>query len=205
MTRKHLVLLGDSVFDNGAYVEPGQADVTAHLRRKLELLGWTLDMRAVDGAVASSVEGQLAHGPVVTPCTFVLSVGGNDAQGHLDMIQDTTSGRSVGAVLAAFHQIREEFRERYIWGLNLIMDHGQSLIVCTIYNPQFPETELQMLATTGLSFFNDVITEEALRRRLSIIDLREVCSDPEAFANPIEPSEVGGDLITDAIIGYITT
>ncbi len=37
------------------------------------------------------------------------------------------------------------------------------------------------------------------------MDLREVCSDPEAFANPIEPSEVGGDLITDAIIGYLTT
>ncbi|MEE8305013.1 MAG: SGNH/GDSL hydrolase family protein, partial [Candidatus Tectomicrobia bacterium] len=81
----------------------------------------------------------------------------------------------------------------------------QPLIVCTIYNPQYPETELQMLAKTGLSFFNDVITEEALRRRLLIIDLREVCSEPEAFANPIEPSEVGGDLITDAIIGYLTT
>ena len=31
--------------------------------------------RRMDGAVASSVEGQLAHSPVVTPCTFVLSVG----------------------------------------------------------------------------------------------------------------------------------
>ncbi len=29
----HLVLLGDSIFDNGVYVEPGQADVTAHLHR----------------------------------------------------------------------------------------------------------------------------------------------------------------------------
>ncbi len=155
---KHLVLLGDSIFDNGIYVGPGQADVTAHLRRKLEPLGWTLDMRAVDGAVASSVEGQLAYSPVVTPCTFVLSVGGNNALGHLGMIQDTTSGRSVGAVLAAFHQLREEFRERYTGVLDLIVDHGQPLIVCTIYNPQYLETELQMLATTGLSFFNDVIT-----------------------------------------------
>jgi len=202
---KHLVLLGDSIFDNGVYVEPGQADVAAHLRRKLKPQDWTVEMRAEDGALASSIKGQLAHSPVATPCTFVLSVGGNDALVNLDMIQDTTSGRSVATVLATFHQIREEFRERYTGVLDLIVDHGQPLIVCTIYNSQFPETELQMLATTGLSFFNDVIAEEALRRRLPIIELREVCSEPEAFANPIEPSEIGGDLITDAIIGYLTT
>ena len=201
---EHLVLLGDSVFDNGVYVEPGQADVTAHLRRKLEPLGWMLDMRAVDGAVASGVEGQLARNPVDTPCTFVLSVGGNDALGHLDMILDMTPNRSTGSVLRAFNGIREEFRERYASVLDLIVSHGQPLIVCTIYNPRFPEPELRLLARTGLSFFNDVIAEEALRRRLPIIDLRAVCSGPEAFANPIEPSEVGGDLITDAIIGYLT-
>jgi hypothetical protein len=33
----------------------------------------------------------------------------------------------------------------------------------------------------------------------------EADPEPEAFANPIEPSEVGGDLITDAIIGHLTT
>ena len=31
----HLILLGDSVFDNGVYVDPGQADVTDHLKRKI--------------------------------------------------------------------------------------------------------------------------------------------------------------------------
>ena len=80
------------------------------------------------------------------------------------------------------------------------MTYEQPLVVCTIYNPKFPEPDLQILAETGLSFFNDEITEEALRRRLPIIDLRDVCASPDAFANPIEPSEQGGDLITDAIV-----
>ena len=52
----------------------------------------------------------------------------------------------------------------------------------------------------SVRFFNDVITEEALRKGLTIIDLRDVCSHSAAFANPIEPSEVGGDLITSAIV-----
>ncbi len=118
---KHLVLLGDSIFDNGVYVEAGQADVTTHLRRKLELLGWTLDMRAVDGAVASSVEGQLTHSPVVKRCTFVLSVGGNDALTHLNMVTEAPD-------LLAFYEIREAFRDRYAQALDLILGHGQPLI-----------------------------------------------------------------------------
>ena len=192
---KHLILLGDSIFDNGVYVEPGQDDVTAHLERKLVSLDWTLDMRAVDGSVVSDVVNQLSHKPISPPCTFVLSVGGNDALGHLEGIL------SLG--LADFYTIKEGFRKGYTGALDSILDYEQPLIVCTIYNPNMPEPEMQILAEAGLSFFNDVITEEALRRKLPIIDLREVCSAPEAFANPIEPSEIGGDLITDAIIKHL--
>lgn len=191
----HLVLLGDSIFDNGAYVDPGQSDVTAHLERKLAPLGWTLDMRAKDGAVADSVARQLTLGSIPSPCTFVLSVGGNDALGHLDQIPFLN--------LTDFHRIKEDFRERYTEVLDLILGHGQPLIVCAIYNPRFPEREVQIVAEAGLSFFNDVITQEALKRNLPIIDLREVCSPPKAFANPIEPSECGGKLITDAILTHL--
>ena len=95
------------------------------------------------------------------------------------------------------------FRVRYARAIDAILGHGQPLIVCTIYNPKFSDPELQRLAETALSFFNDVITEEALRRRLPVIDLRDVCSDQSAFANPIEPSELGGNLITDAIIEHL--
>ena len=156
-------------------------------------------MRAVDGSVVSDVVNQLSHEPISTPCAFVLSVGGNDALGRLDEILDL----SLELSLADFYGIKEEFRKKYAGALNSILDYKQRLIVCTIYNPKFPEPEIQILAEAGLSFFNDVITEEALRRKLPIIDLREVCSAPETFANPIEPSEIGGDLITDAIISHL--
>ena len=197
---KNLVLLGDSVFDNGVYVNPGEADVTTHLRRKLEPIDCKLDMRAIDGAVVDEVEHQLEVRPIPLPCLIVLSVGGNDALSYVDLIGDVTTKRSIIEVLFLFNQIREEFRKGYAQLLDRILENEQPLAVCTIYNPNFPEPDLQTLAETGLSFFNDVITEEALRRRLAIIDLRDVCSSPEAFANPIEPSEYGGELITDAIV-----
>ena len=36
-----------------------------------------------------------------------------------------------------------------------------------------------------------------------LIDLRNVCRDDKCFANPIEPSEYGGDKITDAILEIV--
>ena len=197
-----LVLLGDSIFDNGVYVEPGQADVTAHLHAKLDPDHWRIDFRAVDGAIVSHVEYQLNERPVEAPCTFVLSVGGNDALGHIELLEDPSS-QTVASSLLVFATIKENFRGRYAGALDAILENAQSLIVCTIYNPVFPDPTMQRAAESALSFFNDVITEEALRRRLPIIDLRDVCSDPMAFANPIEPSEYGGDLITDAVIKHI--
>jgi len=193
---KQLILLGDSIFDNGAYVAPGQDDVTTHLQRKIANTDWILDQRAVDGAVVASVLQQLSSKTVSTPCTFVMSAGGNDALGHV--------GEILNLTLADFHTIKEAFRSRYVKTLNAILSYEQRLIVCTIYNPKYPQPELQVLAEAGLSFFNDVITEEALRLQLPIIDLRAVCASTEAFANPIEPSEIGGDLITNTIISHLS-
>jgi len=193
---KNLVLVGDSVFDNQVYVDPGQDSVTKHLNRKLEPLNWRLDMRAVDGAVVSDVQFQLGNKLVPTPCTFVMSAGGNDALQYLDQIA------KLG--LMDFYEIKERFREEYIQTLNELLEYGQPLIVCTIYNPKMQEPQVQKMAEAGLSFFNDVICEEALRRDMPIIDLRDVCSEASAFANPIEPSEIGGDLITDVIISKLS-
>ena len=199
----HLILLGDSVFDNGVYVQTGQADVTAHLNAKLKPRGWTIDVRAVDGHVVSNVESQLGFEPIPKPCTLVLSAGGNDALGHIEILQESIPDGTMASALMRFRGFKERFREQYVHALDLILEHQQPLIACTIYNPKFPESDLQELAETALSFFNDVITEEALRRNVPIIDLRDICSDPLAFANPIEPSEIGGDKITDAIISHL--
>ena len=54
MTRR-LILLGDSIFDNGAYVKPGEPDVAAHLRARLPAAEWVVQLRAVDGSIVSHV------------------------------------------------------------------------------------------------------------------------------------------------------
>ncbi len=196
---KQLVLLGDSIFDNKAYLQPGERDVVAHLRAKLLPADWSVELWAVDGSAAADVSAQLDRGRLEPPAVFFLSAGGNDALGYADLLSDPAT-ESLADVLLRLYGIRESFRESYATTLDRILDLGQPLTVCTIYNPRFTEDDMQQAAEAALSIFNDVIIHEAFRRDLAVIDLRDVCIDDVHFANEIEPSELGGEAIAEAII-----
>ncbi|MFL5281410.1 MAG: hypothetical protein ACJ8AW_10540 [Rhodopila sp.] len=73
---QHVVLLGDSVFDNAAHVGSGP-DVVTQLRRRLPP-GWRASLLAVGGSVISDMAQQLARLPT-DASHIVNSIGGNDA------------------------------------------------------------------------------------------------------------------------------
>ncbi|MDB4880802.1 MAG: hypothetical protein JWL60_2248 [Gemmatimonadetes bacterium] len=190
----HLVLLGDSIFDNAAYVRGGP-DVIAGLREMLPE-GWRATLGAVDGAVIDDVRRQVASMPP-DASHLVLSVGGNDALGHSGLLD--TRASSSAQVLGWFADAVEGFEGRYRRMLDAVQARGLPLAVCTIYNGNLGEPS-QRLATTALALFNDVILRVAGEQALPVIELRRVCTEPADYANPIEPSVQGGGKIARAIV-----
>ena len=199
---KRLVLLGDSIFDNAAYVQPGEPDVAAHLRARLPSADWQVELRAVDGSIVSQVPAQLADVAIEPSDIFVMSAGGNDALGSISLLSDPTP-YTFSEVLDRLYRMRESFRSSYAATLDHILARQRPTVVCTIYNPQFDEALLQRTGEAALSIFNDVIMQEAVRRRVPLIDLRLICTDAVHFANPIEPSNEGGARIAEAIISAV--
>lgn len=191
----HVVLLGDSVFDNGHYVRPGEPDVFAQLQTKLPK-GWRATMRAVDGAVTASIERQLAGLPE-DASHLILSIGGNDALGNSGILRE--GARSVAEVMTRIADVRESFERSYRKMLNFVTGYRLPTAVCTIYDTRFPNPQERRQVVAALSVFNDVITREAFSRKLALIDLRLICSENDDYANPIEPSAKGGDKIASAI------
>ena len=57
----HIVLLGDSIFDNGAYTR-GEPDVVTHLHSGLPP-SWSTTLLAVDGATTADIPRQLPRVP----------------------------------------------------------------------------------------------------------------------------------------------
>jgi hypothetical protein len=194
----HVVLIGDSIFDNKAYVGRGP-DVIAQVRDDLPP-GWNATLCAVDGATTAGVRSQLARIPA-DATHLVLSVGGNDGLGYSGVLGQ--AARSVAEVLGALGEIGREFEERYRAMLDAVLARGLPTAICTIYNPSYPDALRQRVSVAALTFLNDPIVRIAADRGLPLIDLRLICTDPADYANPIEPSSRGGEKIAAAITGLV--
>ena len=196
----HVVLLGDSVCDNAAYVGGGP-DVVQQVRTVLPE-GWQATLLAVDGHVISDVPRQLGRLPS-NATHLVVSVGGNDALRASGVIERPT--RSVAEALDLLAEVRERFQTAYGAMLDAVQATPRPTALCTIYDPRYPDSQRRRLTTTALSLLNDVITREAFTRGLSLIDLRVLCNEDADFANPIEPSVQGGQKIAEVIAAFLHT
>ena len=190
----HVVLLGDSIFDNASYVAGGP-DVVTHLRGGLPD-GWQATLSAIDGATTHSMPIQYRRIPD-DATHLVLSLGGNDALMNVDILERRAS--SSAEVLAMLADVRDAFAGRYAEVLRELRGRELPLTVCTIYEGNFPDARMQRLAATALTVFNDAILRAAVSAGLQVIELRLVCSEPGDYANPIEPSVQGGSKIARAI------
>ncbi len=195
----HLVLLGDSIFDNEAYVNGGLT-VFSHLYQ-LVPKNWEVTLRAIDGSVVKSVTRQALDLPNDTT-HLIISVGGNDAILNADVLQMKVS--SSAEVFDKLADYSSTFEFHYCRMLEAVLRLKKPTAVCTIYYPQIPEAFAQKITVAALASFNDIIIKQAFLAGLPLIDLRLVCNEPTDYANEIEPSEAGGRKIAQIILRLVS-
>ena len=194
----HVVLLGDSIFDNAAYVH-GSPDVITHLNSILPL-DWKASLLAVDGSISTDVIGQIRKIPE-SATHLVVSAGGDDGLSRADILQRPAT--SVASAVEQLAAIRAEFQDKYRRMLNSLLALKKPLAVCTVYDPNFPDPVMQRLTTTALNIFNDCILREAITYGLPVVDLRFICTQPEDYDYEIEPGFAGGRKIAEAILRLV--
>lgn len=194
----HIVLLGDSVFDNQSYVQPGRATIDAFTTQAAP--GWDVTLLAQDGSTIDEIGRQLVHLPS-DATHVVVSVGGNNALRDVGLL--TEQAGTVAEALWKLGQVAERFERRYVAMLRKVRTRGPQPLICTIYNANFGDAHLQLITTTALTAFNDAIIRAAWAASCSIVDLRTICDEPEDYANEIEPSARGGEKIAAAVLGRL--
>ena len=132
----HAVLLGDSIFDNAAYV-PGKPSVIEQLRKTLPG-DWKATLLAVDGDVTADVQHQIERLP-------------DDALGHSSIL-DQSAG-SVKEVLEYFTSVRTSFQQTYRKMIQTLKGLNKNLAVCTVYDcvPGYKGSPM-----TALALFNEI-------------------------------------------------
>lgn len=193
----HVVLLGDSIFDNAIYV-PREPPVITQLQAALPQNS-KASLLAVDGHVIEHVVQQLTRLPVDST-HLVVSVGGNDALFCSSVFQQRVE--FVSDALEQMHILRSEFQKKYRLMLYHVLERRLPTAVCTIYDqiPGLGKAEQVALAT-----FNEIILREAFAVKVPVFDLRLIFNEVSDFStlSPIEPSSRGGEKVARAIATYI--
>jgi len=198
----HLILVGDSTLDNVEYTYKRKGPcVTDHIDSRLGE-GSTVSLLAVDGHTTHGVAAQLKKMPS-TATHLVLSVGGNDALGHIGMFHRPEVVMDMAGAVNELTDRLDEFQKDYRACLDQVLAHELPTLVCTIYNGDFPDPLERRVLTTTVRLFDDVIMQCAFDAGCPVVDLRRVCTDPADYFNPIEPNEHGGKKIAAAILSAL--
>lgn len=196
----HIVLLGDSIFDNKVYIG-NEPDVIESLQKLLSP-DWQATLKAVDGSVIENVSKQYLESPP-DATHFFISVGGNNAILNSDILQ-----LSVNYSAQVFDELADRvstFESHYREMLKLILSRNLPTVVCTIYYPNMPDEFIQRISVSALSSFNDVIIRQATLNKIPYLDLRLICNEKDDYANEIEPSSKGGKKIAEKISEVVKT
>jgi len=201
--KKHYVsLLGDSIIDNKVYVGEGELSVTEHLQHNSSS---NFTMIAVDGDTTEDVlKNQLDN--LKEPVShIVLSIGGNDLLQNLHILQDETSGMKFA--LEKSSELIGEIQENYIKILEQLSQYDSKVLLCTVYEGDLKSDVLladyDKAGQAMLKMHNDTVYYLASKFEVDVLELRNIFTNKEDYANPIEPSHIGGEKLAKEIIQWI--
>jgi hypothetical protein len=181
-TKPVVVLVGDSLLRNDAYVPYGES-VSDWLRLDLPCI-----TVAFDGATIQDVYTQIEHIPLAvnTPnTTVVLSVGGNDFLQNYTLLQTGTNDLYLQKTFEAYMVLLESLQKKF---------HQTTLVVLNLF---CPVTKPNMCALTDK--WNRMLSQYASTKNIKVVPV--AASDKSA--NGIEPTSEGGQAIAKSIIAHI--
>jgi lysophospholipase L1-like esterase len=135
------------------------------------------------------------------PTVAVLSVGGNDAIEHIDILEQPAE--TSGAVLNDLDAIGASFHSAYERVARAVAGRAARTILCTIYEVQLEPPVFAKRVRVPLAVLNDRILRVGAKLGLDILELRTVCTEPSDFVQQIEPSAQGAAKIAKAIAGVM--
>ena len=198
-------LLGDSIIDNKSYVQHGEFSVLEHLEHQSDL---EFQQLAYDGHTTENVlSGQILSPTVQTSSHLVLSIGGNDLLYNIPFLYEGPIENINVAIAGVQQYIFNPLQQRYETIVERLSSHRANLLLCTVYEGDLGRSDeyrdVLDSSKTMVSSFNDIVYKTADKFDADVLELRHIFTSPEDYANPIEPSHIGGEKLAQEIIHWI--
>ena len=226
---KNIYLLGDSIIDNAAYVGIHEKDVESHLNSMYkEDPKVNINNRAVDGhTMRDLLDTQLSDAGLNEATHIVMSIGGNDLLQNISFLQMTSKLSEVMDKDArigkwgvrelnpsrnkvfeeTYFEIIKPFNSLYETIVEKLSNYRAKLLLCTVYEGDlFGSDEFKNVfysSKTMVSIFNDLVYKSSSKFKTDVLELRNIFVSSEDYANPIEPSHIGGEKLAKSIVEWV--
>ena len=200
-----VVLFGDSIIDNKTYVSHGEFSVLEHLEN---ISNYEYIQVDYDGHTTFDVQNKQLHlSTIEKPSHIVLSVGGNDLLQNLSYLSNGPISNVNEAVTGIQQHIFEPLKQRFETIIEELSSQRANLLICTVYEGDLGRTDefKDVLDSSKImvSSFNDIVYKTAKKYNADVLELREIFISSDDYANPIEPSHIGGEKLAKSIVEWI--
>jgi hypothetical protein len=182
--RRHVVLLGDALLDAYSSIDktPGEFEDA--------LLPGTRDQWTI--SVVSAAEVERAGPALVLPgdaTHAIIFIEGNHAIEQSGLLHSRPD--AYGQTLEQLSLAADEFEHTIERLIHVAQSARLVIMVCTMFQPNHKDRVRQRTACAALAIFNDRVIKRAAEARVSLIDLRLICNEPEDYDNPTQLSQSG--------------
>jgi len=181
---RHVVLLGDALIDAYSSIDktPGEFEEA--------LLPGTRDQWQI--SVVSAAEVERAGPALVLPkdaTHAIIFIEGNHAIEQSGLLHSWPD--ADGQTLEQLALAADEFELTLGRLIHVAQAARLVIMVCTMFQPNYKDPARQRTACAALAIFNDRVTKRAVAARVSLIDLRLICNEPEDYDKPTQLSKSG--------------
>lgn len=181
---RHVVLLGDALLDAYSSIDktPGKFEDA--------LLPGTRNQWKI--SVVSAAEIERAGPALVLPgdaTHAIIFIEGNHAIEQSGLLHGRPD--AYGQTLEQLSLAADEFERTLARLIHVAQAARLVIMVCTMFQPNYKDPLRQRTACAALAVFNDRVTKRAAEARVSLIDLRLICNEPEDYDQPTRLSQSG--------------
>jgi hypothetical protein len=182
--QRHIVLLGDAMIDAYTSIDktPGKFEDA--------LLPGTRGQWKI--SVVSAAEVERAGPALVLPedaTHAIIFIEGNHAIEQSGLLHSRPD--AYGQTLEQLSLAADEFERTLARLIHVAQAARLVIMVCTMFQPNYKDRARQLTACAALAVFNDRVTKRAAEARVSLIDLRLICNEPEDYDKPTQLSKSG--------------
>ena len=200
---KKLILLGDSIIDNKTYVQDNELSVLEHIQ---SISNFETQQLALDGATTDHVLESQLNNISDDVSNLVLSVGGNDLLNEIDFLYENlkyTPNNLLEAVLGLLSPIAANYEAI----VKKLSTYRAKILCATVYEGDLVGSDefdaISHSSKAMVSLLNDSIFRVCHKYNIQTIELRNIFTKHEDYANPIEPSHLGGMKFAKKIVKWV--